>query len=135
MIAISSLFSSINFLTPEFRVASVSFIIAVGTPDISNISFKSYDTVPLFTTLQIFIPIHSQSSNDIALPLSAKTLISTLNTTNSFLIPILIEWSIIATQGGLTFLTSFSIPTPTRFNQLIVDVKCGIQPILRDVWL
>ena len=51
----------------------------------------------------------------------------TLRTTNAFLVPISIEWSMIAIQDWFTGLTCLSSPSPKRNVQLMTDVKWGVQ--------
>ena len=62
-----------------------------------------------------------------AAPLKDKAATGTRSTTKAFLVPMSMEWSMMANHGSVTGLTSLSRPRPKRSDQLMTEVKCGIQ--------
>jgi len=99
-----------------------------GVPARLKISSKSAATLSPLTVSLIFRPMHSQSSSRIAAPLFDSASSLTLKTTSAFLVPMSMEWPMIASQGESIALTWLISPKPGRNVQLMTEVKCGTQP-------
>ena len=117
-------------LTPLASVWSPSLMIAAGAPAWLKMAAKSSAMLSPLTCSHTFRPMHSQSCNWIAAPLLARTSTGTLSTTKTFLVPMSMEWSMIANHRGLIALTWLSNPNSSRNVQLITEVKCGIHACL-----
>ena len=115
-------------LTPFRRVASQSLTMPFGVPARVKIPSKSAATLSPLTLSLIFKPMHSQSPSRIAAPRFNSASSRTRKTTRAFLVPMSMEWSMIASQGASIAVTCPSSPKPSRNVQLMTEVKCGTQP-------